>query len=329
MLVTLLAGLAVAAAVFSVVLFASVRLGGMGRGSISGRLSKYSDVKPAQARQKPAWSLRNRDRTKATDLLVRTVDRVLQNQSFAEKLRAAIARADLRFTVAEFLILWICIFVFCVFVGQVVLKDTIETIVLAVAGLIGPRWFLRYRANKRLKKFSYQLADTIVMMANSLRSGYSMLQSMEMVTREMAPPISTEFNRVIKEVGLGLSPEEALANLVRRIKSVDIEIMVMAINVQREIGGNLSVILDTIANTIRERVRIKGEIKTLTAQATLSGYIISLLPLALAFIIYTIDHKYISFFWEDHGCGLPMMAASLTLTVVGFFIMRKITQIEV
>lgn len=326
MLVAILAGLAAAAVIFGGVFFASARLGG---GTVAGRLSKYSEVRQEVRPKSERKGWRNRDRTKATDLIVKAVDRVIENQSFAEKLRAALSRADLRFTVGEYLILWIAVFVGCIFVGQVVFKTLIHTLVLGAVGVIGPLWFLRYRAGQRLKKFSQNLADTIVMMANSLRSGYSVLQSMEMISREMSPPISVEFNRVIKEVGIGLSPEEALANLVRRIKSVDLEIMVMAMNVQREIGGNLSVILDVIAHTIRERVRIKGEIKTLTAQATLSGYIISVLPLALAFIIYTIDHKYISFFWEDHSCGLPMMAASLTFMVVGFFVMRKITQIEV
>jgi tight adherence protein B len=322
----ILAGLAAAAAIFAVVFLVSARFGS---GSVAGRLNKYSEVRP-EPKEKPArraWL--NRDRSKATDLIVKAVDRVVENQSFAEKLRAALARADLRFTVGEYLILWIAVFILCIFAGQVIFRTLVHTVVLGAVGIIGPRWFLSYRAGQRLKKFNQNLADAIVMMANSLRSGYSVLQSMEMVSREMAPPISTEFNRVIKEVGIGLSPEEALANLVRRIKSVDLEIMVMAMNVQREIGGNLSVILDTIAHTIRERVRIKGEIKTLTAQATLSGYIISVLPLGLAFIIYTIDNRYISFFWRDKGCGLPMMVASLSFMAAGFYIMRKITQIEV
>jgi tight adherence protein B len=205
----------------------------------------------------------------------------------------------------------------------------VHTVVFAVAGAAAPFWFLRYRAGQRLKRFSNMLADTIVMMANSLRSGYSMLQSMELVSKEMAPPICDEFHRVITEVALGLGPEEALANLTRRIKSLDLEILVMAINVQREVGGNLSVILDTIAHTIRERVRIKGEIKTLTAQAQLSGYVISFLPLGLGLAIYTIEPRQMSFFWTNMSCGLPMMIATLMFMGVGFFIMRKITQIEV
>ncbi len=324
MLVDILAGVVTAAAVFCLVYVLSMRTSGAGRGNIAGRLSKFSEVKAAAEPKKP-----KRERSRATDLIVATVDRAISNQSFAEKLRQAIARADLRITVGEFLILWASAIVLGLFLGQVVFGTIIHTIIFTLAGIILPRYYLRFRANKRLKQFNLQLSDTIVMLANSLRSGYSMLQSMEMVSREMNPPIATEFNRVIREVGIGLSPEEALNNLLRRINSVDLEIMVMAINVQREIGGNLSIILDTIAHTIRERVRIKGEIKTLTAQATYSGYVISFLPLALAFVLYTIDHKYIGFFWTDHSCGLPLMGATLFMITVGFFVMRKITQIEV
>jgi len=325
MVLTILAALCTAVAVFVFAYVAAEQWGGLGSGNIASRLTKYSEAKAAAAEEKHT----KRERTRAGEAIIRTVDRAVQNQSFAQNLRNALARADLRFTVGEYLILWGAIAICAMFVGLVVLQSSTLALLLGVLGLVGPRWYLRYLANRRLKLFNDNLADTIVMLASSLRSGYSMLQSMELVSREMAPPISTEFNRVIKEVGIGLSPEEALANLVRRIKSVDLEIMVMAINVQREIGGNLSIILDTIAHTIRERVRIKGEIKTLTAQATMSGAIISILPIALAFVIYLIDPKYISFFWEDHGCGLPLMGASLTMTAVGYFIMRKITKIEV
>ena len=139
---------------------------------------------------------------------------------------------------------------------------------LFLLGYLAPGFYVKYRVGQRLKKFNNQLGDTIAMLANSLRSGYSMLQSMDLVGREMAPPISDEFQRVTREVGLGLTPEEALANLVRRINSMDLELMVTAINVQREVGGNLAEILDIIANTIRERVKLQGEIKTLTAQQT-------------------------------------------------------------
>ena len=325
MVLTLVAGLLAAIIVFSGVFLVSIQMG-LARGSIASRLSKFSEARTVAVEERKA---RRRERSKAADMIVRTVDRALAGQSFAEKLRNALARADLRFTVAEYLILWVAAFVLGIFIGDVIFRSIVYTVILGLLGLIGPRWYIYYRAGQRLKQFSLQLADTIVMMANSLRSGYSMLQSMEMISREMPQPIAMEFSRVIKEVGIGLSPEEALTNLVRRMRSGDLEIMVMAINVQREIGGNLSIILDTIAHTIRERVRIKGEIKTLTAQATYSGYVISLLPLLLAFAIWNIDHKYIGFFWENHSCGLPLMGATLGLMVVGFFVMRRITKIEV
>jgi tight adherence protein B len=324
----ILAGMAAAAIVFSLVFVGSGLLSRGTSASIANRLSKFNAIalEPADA-QKPRKAQRGRSR--ATDALVQTVDRIVQNQSFAERLRTALARADLRFTVAEYLILWLAAVVAGVFVGQVVFRTIVHTLVFGLVGAVGPLWFLRYRAGQRVKRFNQMLADTIVMMANSLRSGYSMLQSMELVSREMPPPISTEFHRVVTEVGLGLAPEEALANLTRRISSLDLDIMVMAINVQREVGGNLSVILDTIAQTIRERVRIKGEIRTLTAQAQLSGYVICILPLGLGLVLYTLEPKQMSFFWTNVSCGLPMLIATLFFMGIGFFVMRKITQIEV
>ncbi|HWE64249.1 MAG TPA: type II secretion system F family protein [Chloroflexota bacterium] len=323
-----LAGLAAAAVIFAMVFIGSALVGLKNGGNLASRLQKYNEVKATPIAERGTHK-RRRERSKATDVLVQTVDRIIENQSFAERLRGALSRADIRFTVGEYLILWVTVIVLGIFIGQVVFRTVVHTVVFGVAGTVAPFWFLRYRAGQRLKRFNNMLADTIVMMANSLRSGYSMLQSMELVSKEMSPPIADEFHRVITEVGLGLSPEQALANLMRRIKSVDLEIMVMAINVQREVGGNLSTILDTIAHTIRERVRIKGEIKTLTAQAQLSGYVISFMPIGLGFVIYTLEPKQMSFFWTNMSCGLPMLIATLFLMTVGFFIMRKITQIEV
>jgi len=138
-----------------------------------------------------------------------------------------------------------------------------------------------------------------------------------------------EFQRVTREVGLGLTPEEALANLVRRINSMDLELMVTAINVQREVGGNLAEILDIIANTIRERVKLQGEIKTLTAQQTMAGYVITGLPIVLFFFLYTIDPKYMSTFWTWIPCGLIMGLGSIVMMGIGYFVMRKIVAIEV
>ena len=138
-----------------------------------------------------------------------------------------------------------------------------------VLGWFAPRWFMSYRQGARLRAFNDQLGDALNLMVNGLRSGYSVMQAMEAVSREMPPPHCREFGRVVQEVQIGLSLDQALANMLRRIKSDDLDLVVTAINVQREVGGNLAEILDVISFTIRERVRIKGEIRTLDGAGTL------------------------------------------------------------
>src|SRR5204863_8057553 len=130
----------------------------------------------------------------------------------------------------------------------------------AILGWFVPRLWLARRQAARLKAFNNQLGDTIGLMSNSLRSGMSLVQSMEMISREAEPPISDEFQRVVREIGLGVGPQEALVHLARRVDSDDLELLVTAILVQFEIGGNLSSILDSIAGTIRERGKLQGEI---------------------------------------------------------------------
>ena len=146
-------------------------------------------------------------------------------------------------------------------------------------------WLGRRRAS-RLKAFNKQLPDTITLIANALRAGSSFLQAIEMVVREGQPPVTTEFDRVVREVNLGLAFDVALENMVRRVRSDDLELMATAITIQHQVGGNLAEILDSIAFTIRERVRIKGEIKTLTAQQRLSGYVVAVLPIGLMGVLF-------------------------------------------
>jgi tight adherence protein B len=178
-------------------------------------------------------------------------------------------------------------------------------------------------------------------MANGLRSGYSLLQAMDAVGREMPEPMSLEFKRVVREVGLGVDTEKAFVNLLRRVPSDDLDLMITAINVQHEIGGNLAEILEIIGFVIRERVRIKGEIAVLTAQGQLSGYIISGLPVALGLLLYAMNQQYIGkmvFSCDSLGiaperctqpCGWIMVGAGVLMIASGFFAIQKIIAIEV
>src|SRR5215469_9890766 len=207
------------------------------------------------------------------------------------KLARDLARADLKITIGEFLVIRVALasvgalLGFAIPVGGRILL----AVILLGAGWFGPRYYVTYRKNRRQQSFNNQLSDVITLMSGALRSGYSLLQSMELVAREGPSPVSIEFDRVVREVGLGLSPEEALANLVERMQSEDLELLVTAINVQREVGGNLVEVLDTISATIRDRVKLIGEVRVLTAQQQYSGYIIALLPVALALLLGVIN----------------------------------------
>lgn len=243
-----------------------------------------------------------------------------------------LARADLKLTVGEF---WVIRVVLASVGGLIGFALPLGGryllgIVLLAVGYFAPRmWVLRLKA-KRQTLFNEQLADVVTLMSGSLKSGYSLLQAMELVAREAPQPIAGEFDRVVREVGLGLSPEEALANLVERMQSEDLELLVTAINVQREVGGNLVEVLDTIANTIRDRVKLIGEVKVLTAQQQYSGYIIALLPIVLALMLGVINPSYmLGVFQDTTWCGWTMLGCSGIMIFSGFLAIRGIVNIKV
>lgn len=266
--------------------------------------------------------------------LVRRLDRAVHGRSFAEAIRADLGRADLRLTVAEFLMLRVGAaggsFLLGFVIGRGLTRPVLGLFVGLACALIGwllPYSYVQWRARRRLQRFVSQLGDTIGLMANSLRAGYSLLQTMDLVAKESSPPMSDEFRRVVREVGLGIPVQEALEHLLRRVPSEDFDLLVTAITINHEVGGNLAQILDVIGETIRERVRIKGEIRILTAQQSLSGYIISLLPVGLAILIFLINPDYLTslFVWP----WICMPIGAVLCMVAGFVVIRKIVAIEV
>jgi tight adherence protein B len=253
-----------------------------------------------------------------------------------------LARADLKLTAGEFFLLKFGSAVVMALAGAVlsslamgrwvVLGAVASALVGGVVGSFFPDFYVKLRIRRRVSKFNNGLADIIAMLASSLRSGYSLLQAIDLVAREGSGPISSEFRRVVQEVGLGLSTEAALANLLRRVPSDDLDLMITAINIQHEVGGNLSQILDSIATTIRERVRIKGEIRTLTAQGRISGYVITALPVALAIFLVTTNPGYMEpiftfGFPPEAWCCLPV--TSSFMIVIGYFAIMKIVNIDI
>ncbi|MDY7039966.1 MAG: type II secretion system F family protein, partial [Chloroflexota bacterium] len=247
---------------------------------------------------------------------------------FGEEIAVDLARADLKLTVTEFLILNVLSVVGLGILAAIMFRSPFFGLPGAVLGFFAPRWWVKFVQGKRLDAFNSQLGDALNLLVNGLRSGYSMLQAMEAVSKELPAPISVEFARVVQEVALGLSNEEALANLLRRIRSDDLDLMVTAINVQHEVGGNLAEILDTISYTIRERVRIQGEIKVLTAQAMISGYVVGFLPIAITVILFLLSRDYMMRMFQS-VCGWVMLVVVVIMVGSGFFAIQKIVRIDV
>jgi tight adherence protein B len=238
-----------------------------------------------------------------------------------------LAQASVKLTVAEYLMLTLISIVVMGALAYLIFRNFLFITGL-VFGFFLPRILLSMMRRRRLRSFNDQLGDTINLMVNSLKAGYSMPIAMETVADNMPPPISEEFRRVVIEIGLGVSLDDALNNMLRRVHSQDLDLMITAISVQHEVGGNLAEILDTISFTIRERVRIQGEIKTLTAQGEFTAYLLSALPFAITVIVYLMNREYMSRMFTT-PCGWIMSGVAITIIVVGFVIMRRIIQIEI
>ncbi|MDP9468735.1 MAG: type II secretion system F family protein [Chloroflexota bacterium] len=328
MLPFLIAGLAAGSVVLVAV---GIAMSG-GSGGVASRLERYARSQGIDT------TATTGDRESA---VIAGLSRVIEGQDLSTRLSTEIARADLKLRPAEFLFAWIASPFAFAFIGYVlgfILPGFQNPVALAVLFAIGayfPRWYVGYRQRKRLTSFGRQLPDTITLLANSLRAGSSFLQGLELVTREARPPISEEFERVVREMSLGVALQPALGNLVRRVASEDLELMVTAINIQSQVGGNLATVLDSIAYTIRERVRIQGEIKTLTAMQRYSGYVITLLPVGLAGLLFLISPSYITAMLEKppETFGLPtgiifFIIGAISMGI-GYVFIRRIVDIKV
>jgi tight adherence protein B len=263
-----------------------------------------------------------------TQMLAKRVEASLSGRTFAARLQTDLARANVKLTVGELVILQIAAMVSIGVVAWYISGAVLVAGVFALVGWFIPRVWLGRRKSARLKAFNDQLADTISLMSNSLRSGLSLVQAMEMISRESEPPICEEFQRVVREIGLGVSPQEALTHLVRRIDSDDLDLLVVAILVQFEIGGNLSRILDSIAGTIRERVQLQGEIRTLSAQGRMAGFVLSGLPLAVGGVLMLVAPNYIGALFKP-GPWLVLPVGAVCGVIIGALTIRKLVAIEV
>ncbi len=290
------------------------------RSIVEERLGRYLDDEGPEEVEK------GNNRGMATEWLNRRVAK----SSMGDRVSRELARADLKFKVAEYFALVFMSTLVVAFIAYLIQPNLVSAIIGGVIGFFLPRFYVKRQQTVRLIKFNDQLSDMLNLMVNGLRAGYSTMQALEAVSRELPAPISDEFRRVVQEMQIGIPMDTALENLLRRIPSDDLDFVVTAINVQREVGGNLSEILDTISFTIRERVRIKGEIRVMTAQVRTSGIVLSMIPIFLTLALWFVSPEYIgSFFARGPVCGWSAVGVIVGMIAAGYFVMMKIADIEV
>jgi len=267
-----------------------------------------------------------------TSFFAEWLDRQLEGSKFGDKIATNLAQADLKLRPAEYVAaMVIAAFLLGFFAWAIGGQNIISAMIGAVVGAMAPRMYMKRQQSKRLVTFGNQLPDMLNLVVNGLRAGYSTMQALEAVSKELPAPLSVEFARVVKEMQLGIGMEDSLNNLHRRIPSDDLDLIITAINVQREVGGNLAEILDTISYTIRERIKIKGEIKVLVSQVIYSGRFLAMLPLILMALLWFANREYLMTFFKPGNllCGGAMLGIAGVMVLAGYIAMNKLADIEV
>jgi tight adherence protein B len=254
--------------------------------------------------------------------------RFAESRGFSERLDAELEAAGVSVRSGEFVVASaVGALVFGV-LGAALLGNWLLAIVIAAIGGFFPTLLLRNALKRRADKLREQLPDVLTIMASSLRAGHSFLQSLDTVAKEITQPAAAEFQRVVAEIRLGRPAEDALEALAERVGSPDFKWAVLAVNIQREVGGNLAEILDTVADTLRERAMLRRQIKVLTAEGRLSAWVLGALPFAIALYMYAVNPTYIGRLWSD-TYGIIMIVVALVLMAAGILWMRKIVDIDV
>ena len=288
------------------------------------RLKKYAgDKNYYEKKRKTEFKPKN-----FLNIFSKTIKEMKFLDSYRDKIQVDIIKAHIPLKAEEFISLRIYLTLGLIILTYLTGKHVAVIILLGACGWLLPKLFVNVRIHKRIKQFNDSLGDAIILISNSLKAGYSFFQSIDIVAKEMNGPIAQEFALLQKEINLGYTTEDALDNLVKRIKSDDLELVITAVLIQRQVGGNLAEVLDSISSTIRERIRIKGEIRTITAQGRISGVMIAILPPALGVVLYLINPDHIKLLFTEK-IGLIMIGLSVGMELMGIYFIKRIVKIEV
>ena len=323
-LLALLVALAVMAAVALFVIGIS-QMRGSGQGALGRRLEHFSrgeTSRPSGAAGDESL-LRPADRGKLGPLAG-----ILAGSGQVESSALALERAGIPLRVGEYMVLRFAVALILFLVTYMLTRNVLIALPMAPIGYFLPRWYVGSRRRSRQAKINGQLEEMLTLVANSLRSGYGMLQSFEYASRQLSPPLASELKRMLQEANLGAGAEAAVEALADRIASPDMEMVVTAITIQRSVGGNLAQTLDSVAYTMRERDRIRGEIKTLTAQQRLTGFVIGGLPIFVGLVMLAINPDYMTPLFTETA-GKVLLVIAVGLEAMGIMLMRSMMNFEV
>jgi len=303
----------------------------MGKQNPIMRLTKYTNIVEVRGGEERKKN-KQKEFKVGLGFIARGVKDAKSLDGYKKKIQLELQRAHILLKPEEYItVSIILLFAFGTFTFLLSSSSPFAIIVAMIGGIVGwllPSLYLKIKIKKRIKFLNDQLNDAIVLISNSLKAGYSFFQAVDIVSKEMTGPMAEEFTQLQKEVNFGTTTESALENLVTRIKSDDLELVVTAVLIQRQVGGNLAEVLDNISSTIRERIRIKGEVKTVTAQGRMSGMIIAMLPPALALILFLINKSHVMVLFTD-PIGLAILGFSVFMEFIGIYFISKIVKIEV
>ena len=312
---TLVLGAAFVAAFLLAVLLLSVRAKGRRRRSVANLMLGRGKDTAVETTWMPAG-------------LAQAGERVAEAGGFGSGLEAKLEQAGLPMKAGEFVALTAVCAVAGGVLGAFLLGNIFVVLLVAVAGSLIPyAWLLRARS-QRQKRMAEQLADVLSILASSLRAGHSFLQALDQVANEIKDPSAAEFHRVVSEIRLGRSVDDAMLEMADRIGSEDMRWAVMAVNIQRQVGGNLAEVLDIVSNTVRERAYIHRQVRVLSAEGRISIGILAVLPFGIFFYLMLVNPEYVGILFT-HPIGRILLLAGLSLMAAGIYVMTRIVKIDV
>jgi len=254
------------------------------------------------------------------------VNRLLGRSGLGPRLATALMRAGVPLTATEFTLIILAAGVLGFALGTITLGPLLGLVLGGLACFL-PILYLRSREGKRRRAITWQLPDALTLLVGALRAGYGLSQALETLVDNMGPPLSEELGWVVRMVSLGMPVDQALAEMAARVDSDDLALVVTAINVQSDMGGNLAQTLEAIGETVRARIRLFRQIRVLTAQQRLTSYVLTGLPIFMAIYLFLVHPDYIGELFQPGWVFVPI--AAVVLQILGFFTIRKIVDIEV